>query len=75
MNLKYLAYHPSGWFFIGGNMTPEKENKIDELVKLSEAVACYLQRNFHPHTTVVIEVDSIRVEETLAGRVIEYAPN
>lgn len=56
-------------------MTPEKADKINEVMKLSEAVADYLQRNFHPHTTVVIEVDGIRVEETLAAKPIEYAPD
>lgn len=54
-------------------MTPEKRSKTDELIRLSKAVADYLQRNFHPHTTVVIEVESIRVEETLAAEAIEYA--
>lgn len=54
-------------------MTPQKEGKINELMRLSKAVADYLQRNFHPHTTVVIEVESIRVEETLAAEAIEYA--
>ena len=50
-------------------------NKIEHLLALSQSVAEYLQQNFHPHTTVVIEVDSIRVEETLAGKVIEYERN
>ena len=50
----------------------ENEEKINTIIKLSEAVAEYLQNNFHPHTSVLIEVDSIRVEETLAGKVIEY---
>lgn len=56
-------------------MTPEKEGKINELMRLSKAVSDYLQRNFHPHTTVVIEVERIRVEETLATQTIEYAPD
>lgn len=51
---------------------PEKE-KIEELIHLSTIVADYLQKNFHPHTSVIIEVDSIRVEETLAAKPIEYA--
>lgn len=53
-------------------MTLKEKDKIKELVRLSKAVADYLQRNFHPHTTVVIEVDGIRVEETLAAEPIEY---
>ena len=48
------------------------EEKTEKLIAASEKVAEILQRNFHPHTTVVIEVDSIRVEETLASKVIEY---
>ena len=56
-------------------MDEGKNYKINELMKLSGAVADYLQHNFHPHTTVVIEVDSIRVEETMAAEIIEYAPD
>ncbi len=51
------------------------DNKLKTLLSLSGCVADYLQRNFHPHTTVVIEVDSIRVEELLTAKVIEYAPD
>ena len=47
--------------------------KLKELMEMSRRVAHYLQRNFHPHTTVIIEVDSIRVEETLSANAIEYA--
>lgn len=50
-------------------------DKTEKLIDLSRNVADYLQKNFHPHTTVIIEVDSIRVEETLASEVIEYKPN
>lgn len=46
--------------------------KLDRLLTLSSQVADYLQKNFHPNTTVVIEVDGIRVEETLVDKVIEY---
>lgn len=49
------------------------EGETKELLRLSRKVADYLQENFHPNTTVVIEVDSIRVEETLAAQVTEYA--
>ena len=56
-------------------MVQEKQTKINELMKLSEVVSDYLQKNFHPHTTVMIEADSIRVEETLIAMVIEYAPD
>ena len=35
------------------------EGETKELLRLSRKVADYLQENFHPHTTVVIEVDSI----------------
>lgn len=49
------------------------KEKLNELIKISKDVAAYLQNNFHPHTTVVIEVDSIRVEETAAAEIIEYA--
>ena len=51
----------------------EKERKIEQVLSLSEKVSDYLQKNFHPHTTVIIEVDGIRVEENLASRPIEYA--
>lgn len=51
----------------------EKERKIEQLLSLSEKVVDYLQKNFHPHTTVIIEVDGIRVEENLVLRPIEYA--
>ncbi len=54
-------------------MGSEKEGeKVEKLLELANPVVDYLQRNFHPHTTIVIEVDSIRVEETLAAKVIEY---
>ena len=56
-----------------GRMGSEKEGeKVEKLLELANPVVDYLQRNFHPHTTIVIEVDSIRVEETLAAKVIEY---
>lgn len=50
----------------------DNTRKTEELITLCGPVVEYLQNNFHPHTTVVIEVDSIRVEETLVGKVIEY---
>ncbi len=53
----------------------EKKDRIKELIDLSFPVSKFLQKNFHPHTTVVIEVDGIRVEETLAGEIIEYEPD
>ena len=51
----------------------QSREKTEELMNLYRQVVEYLQKNFHPHTTVVIEVDGIRVEETLAANVIEYA--
>ena len=51
----------------------KEQEKMDELLKLSNHVAEYLQKNFHPHTTVVIEVDRTRVEETVTAKTIEYA--
>lgn len=50
----------------------EREGKIDNLMTLCADAIEYLQNNFHPHTTVIMEVDGIRVEEALASRVIEY---
>lgn len=52
-----------------------EEEKIENLISLSEQVLKYLQDNFHPHITVVIEVDNIRVEEMITQRVKEYAVN
>ena len=51
------------------------DDKMKVLLELSSHVVDYLQKNFHPHTTVVIEVDSIRVEETLTSVIKEYAVN
>ena len=50
-----------------------ENEKVKELIEISKDIATYLQNNFHPHTTVVIEVDNIRVEETVAAEIIEYA--
>lgn len=66
------SIHP-GAFLVERIM--DKNDRIKTLMELSLPVSEYLQKNFHPHTTVVIEVDSIRVEETLAGKVIEYEPD
>ena len=55
------------------NQDRASEDRITTLIDLSKRVADYLQKHFHPHTTVVIETDSIRVEETLAAKAIEYA--
>ena len=51
----------------------EKTERIDKIFELSAVVADYIQKNFHPHTSVVIEADSIRVEETVTAKAIEYA--
>lgn len=48
-----------------------KDERIDKLFELSTPIVKYLQENFHPHISVVIEWDSIRVEETLAAVVKE----
>ena len=45
----------------------------EEIINDCKPIAEKLQKNFHPHTTIVIEVDQIRVEETVQGEVIEYA--
>lgn len=42
------------------------EPKVSKLMEMSEDIVKYLQENFNPHTTVVIEWDGIRIEETLA---------
>ena len=48
-----------------------KDERLNNLFELSDPIVKYLQENFHPHTTVVIEWNSIRVEETLASVVKE----
>jgi len=48
-----------------------KDEKLNKLFELSNPIVEYLQKNFHPHTSVVIEWDGIRVEETLATVVKE----
>ncbi|MBO6260453.1 MAG: hypothetical protein J6N47_06465 [Lachnospiraceae bacterium] len=49
------------------------EPKVSKLMEMSEGIVKYLQENFHPHTTVVIEWDGIRIEETLAAMPKECA--
>lgn len=39
----------------------------EELAKLCIPVLKELKKNFHPHTTVVIDAEGIRVEETTYG--------
>ena len=51
-----------------------RAEKLEELIEISKPVAEFLQKNFHPHTTVVVEVDGIRVEETLTAEFIKYEP-
>lgn len=51
------------------------DSKESKLLELSREVAEYLQKNFHPNTTVIIEVNSIRVEENVMQMPIEYAPD
>lgn len=55
------------------HVNPEKLDRINALMNMCEPVVEYLQNNFHPHTTVIIEADGIRVEENLATRPIAYA--
>lgn len=43
----------------------EKQN--EELMEMCKPIAEYLQKHFHPHVSVSIEGDRIRVEETIAG--------
>ena len=52
-------------------LTMAKDERLNNLFELSDPIMKYLQENFHPHTTVVIEWNSIRVEETLASVVKE----
>lgn len=49
--------------------------KEQKLLELSREVAEYLQKNFHPNTMVIIEVNSIRVEENAIQVPIEYEPD
>ena len=58
---------------IGQERETMEEERMENLIEASRQVVEILQKNFHPHTTVVIEVDRIRVEETVEARVIEYA--
>lgn len=51
----------------------EDDKDLNCLMGLGRQIADCLQRSFHPHTTVVIEADSIRVEETMTREIIEYA--
>lgn len=39
----------------------------EELAKLCIPVLKELKKNFHPHTTVIIDSEGIRVEETTYG--------
>ena len=55
----------------GGEKMMEPE-KTEALMEMCVPIAKKLQKEFHPHVTVVIEDDYIRVEETIAGKVIEY---
>lgn len=41
--------------------------KKEELAKLCIPILKELRKNFHPHTTVVINSEGIRVEETSYG--------
>ena len=55
----------------GGRGT-EMEKRMENLIEESKRIVELLQQNFHPHTTVIIEADSIRVEETIAAELIQY---
>lgn len=57
---------------IDSMISESKRECTVELTKLCEPIARYIQHHFHPHTTVVIECDRIRVEESLAEELIEY---
>ena len=51
------------------------EKRMENLIEESKRIVELLQQNFHPHTTVIIEADSIRVEETIAAELIQYDVN
>lgn len=48
----------------------DKEKR--EVIEMCKPIAEYLQRNFHPHASVIIEVDRIRVEESIACCPLPY---
>lgn len=48
------------------------EKRMENLIEESKRIVELLQQNFHLHTTVIIEADSIRVEETIAAELIQY---
>ena len=45
--------------------------KEEKLLEMSKEIAEYLQKNFQPNTTVIIEVNSIRIEENVVQVPIE----
>ena len=51
------------------------EKRMENLIEESKRIVELLQQNFHPHTTVIIEADSIRVEETIVAELIQYDVN
>ncbi len=41
--------------------------KYEQLIEMAKPIVEELKRNFHPHMSVVIESDRVRVEETVLG--------
>ncbi len=48
------------------------ESTKKELLEMCKPIAEYLQEHFHPHVSVLIEGDRIRVEESVAGCLVDY---
>lgn len=46
--------------------------KYERLIEMVKPIAEELKRNFHPHMSVVIESDRVRVEETVLGTPIAF---
>ena len=45
----------------------DKDKQMDELRDLAQPLHDWLQKNFHPHATIVIDYDGAHVYEALLG--------
>lgn len=53
----------------------KKEEKYEKLVALCMPVFKTLCKDFHPHTSIIMNSDGIRVEETIYGLPTKYVYN
>jgi hypothetical protein len=47
------------------------DNKLDELQKIAQPLVNFLRENYHPHCSIIVKVDAVKVVEDVMQVVYE----